>query len=113
MEQAIFPLVVHPAELPVLRLALMVFADDLGHEEHRIRTVARELSARVAGDDARELDLDAADMKVAWSALHTLLDDSVRGQRADREHLHALLDRMPGEHDIRAIDLDAELARRG
>jgi hypothetical protein len=52
-------------------------------------------------------------MKVTHSALRGLLADSVRGDQDDRVHLRALLERMPGEHDIRAIDLDTELGRRG
>jgi hypothetical protein len=52
-------------------------------------------------------------MKVTWSALRSLLEDSRRDQGVERAHLHALLDRLPGEHDIRAIDLDTELRRRG
>jgi hypothetical protein len=112
MEHPVFPLIVHDDERPVLRLALKSFRDDLGHEEHRVAAVADDVASRIVDDEHVPLELDAADMKVTWSALHTLLDDSVRAQRDDREHLRALLDRMPGEHDVRAIDLDAELDRR-
>jgi hypothetical protein len=111
MERPTFPLMVHDDERPVLRVALKLFRDDLGHEEHRVAAVAEDTIARVPDDERQPLDLDAAGMKVLWSALHTMLDDTVRGQRADREHLHALLARLPGEHDMRAIDLDAELDR--
>jgi hypothetical protein len=58
------------------------------------------------------VDLDAAAMKITYAALHGALEDSVRTQAEDREHVRALLERLPGEHDIRAIDLDAELRRR-
>ena len=51
-------------------------------------------------------------MKITYGALHAALEDSTRAQEQDRERLRALLDRLPGEHDIRAIDLDRELARR-
>lgn len=111
MERPVFPLIVHDEERPVLRLALRAFRDDLGHHEHRVAAVVDGVARRVT--DAEEpLTLDAADLKVTWSALHTLLDDSVRTQRTEREHLRALLGRLPGEHDVRAIDLDTELARR-
>src|SRR3954469_12861469 len=113
MEHPVFPLVVHDDERPILRLALKAYRDDLGHEEHRVAAVVDGVARRVPEDEAAPLELDAADLKVTWSALHTLLDDSVRAQQADREHLRALLDRLPGEHDVRAIDLDTELARRG
>jgi hypothetical protein len=112
MERPVFPLIVHDDERPVLRLALRVFRDDLGHEEHRVAAVADDVAGRIGDDEHEPVALDAAALKVTWSALHTLLDDTVRTQRDDREHLRALLDRLPGEHDVRAIDLDAELDRR-
>ena len=112
MERPTFPLIVHADERPTLRLALKLFRDDLGHHEHRIAAIAEDLAARLGDDEGQPLILDAAGMKVTWSALHTRLDDSVREQEDDRARLRALLDRLPGEHDIRAIDLDAELDRR-
>jgi hypothetical protein len=112
MNRPVFPLIVHDDERPILRLALKAFRDDLGHAEHQVAAVVDAVARRISDDEHQPLELDAADMKVTWSALHTLLDDSVRTQRDDREHLRALLERLPGEHDIRAIDLDTELARR-
>ena len=113
MDRPIFPLIVHDDERPILRLALRAYREDLGHEEHRVADVVEGVAARVPEDESSPLELDAADMKVTWSALHTLLDDSGRAQQDDRLHLRALLDRLPGEHDMRAIDLDTELDRRG
>ncbi|MDX6702890.1 MAG: hypothetical protein QOF26_3116 [Baekduia sp.] len=113
MESPTYGLIVHAEERPVLALALKVFRDGLGHEEHRIAAIADEVVGELnENGDPFTVTLDAAMMKVTWSALHMLLDDTVRGQRDDREHLHALLHRLPGEHDIRAIDLDEELERR-
>jgi hypothetical protein len=112
MERPTYTFIVHADEEPVLRLALAVYRDDLGHEEHDVRRVAEEVIARLASAEHQEIPLDAASMKVTWSALHMLLDDSGRSQSDDRERLRALLDRLPGEHDIRAIDLDTELGRR-
>jgi hypothetical protein len=113
MDRPTFPLIVHDDERPVLRLALKVFRDDLGHGQQRIIALADDVTARIGDDEREPLILDAASMKVTWSALHTLLDDSSRGQDDARTHLRALLDRLPGEHDMRAIDLDTELERRG
>jgi hypothetical protein len=104
-----FPLIVHDDERTVLRTALKSFRDDLGHDEHRVAAVLDDLLGRVPEDEATPLVLDAAAMKVTWSALHTLLDDSDRAQQDERRHIRDLLDRLPGEHDIRAINLDAEL----
>lgn len=112
MDRLVFPLIVHPEERPILRLALKAFRDDLGHDEHRVAAVVEDVARRISDHDDEPLELDAADLKVTWSALHTLLDDSVRTQQTERTHLRALLARLPGEHDVRAIDLDVELARR-
>jgi len=58
-----------------------------------------------------DLQLTAAEMKVTYTALKTYFD----GFGHDESDLHALirgiLGRLPGEHDMRAIDLDAELAK--
>ena len=113
MDRPSFPLIVHDDERAVLRTALKAFRDDLGHDEHRVSAVADDVLARVPEEEATPLRLDAADMKITWSAVHALLNDSVRGQEDERVHLRALLERLPGEHDIRAIDLDTELRRRG
>jgi hypothetical protein len=113
MNQPTFPLIVHDDERPVLRTALHLYRGDFGHEQHRIVAVVDDVLARLPDDERTPLDLDAAAMKVTHGALHALLEDSRREQGDERAHLHALLERMPGEHDIRAIDLDAELDRRG
>jgi hypothetical protein len=108
-----FPLIVHDDERPVLRTALDAYRGDFGHDEHDIVALVDEVIAAVPDTEAVSLDLDAAAMKVTYGALHSLLEDSVRTQETERGHLRALLDRLPGEHDIRAIDLDTELERRG
>ena len=58
-----------------------------------------------------DLQLNAAEMKVTYTALKTYFD----GFGHEASDLHALvrgiLDRLPGEHDMRAIDLDAELSK--
>jgi hypothetical protein len=112
MDRPTFPLIVHDDERAVLRTALKAFRDDLGHKEQRMAAALDGLLARVPETEATPLRLDAADMKLTWSALHALLDGTTRDQEQERGHLHALLQRMPGEHDVRAIDLDTELDRR-
>ena len=109
MERPTFPLIVHDDERATLRLALKSYRDDLGHHEHRIAAIATAVAAQVGDDERVPVILDAASMKITWSALHTLLDDTDRGQGEARAHLRALLSRLPGEHDMRAIDLDTEL----
>ena len=64
-----------------------------------------------ADEPVLDLQLTAAEMKVTYTALKAYYDDFGR----DASELHALvrgiLDRLPGEHDMRAIDLDVELAK--
>jgi hypothetical protein len=112
MSQPTFPLWVHDDERPTFRTALEVYRGDFGHEEQQIIDVVDDVLARVPEDEQTPVELDAAAMKITWSALHGLLGDSRREQEDERAHLRALLDRLPGEPDIRAIDLDAELDRR-
>jgi hypothetical protein len=111
-ETPTFPLYVHDDERETLRTALRSFRDDLGHEEHRIAAVLDGLLGRLPAAEPDPLTVDAAEMKVTYTALRSALDDSRREQADARAHLRALLDRLPGEHDVRAIDLDAELDRR-
>jgi hypothetical protein len=111
--QPTFPLIVHADERRVLRTALEVYRGDFGHDEEAIVAVVDDVLGRIPAEEATPLDLDAAELKVTYSALHGLLADTVRGEGEDRVHLRALLERLPGEHDIRAIDLDTELGRRG
>jgi hypothetical protein len=107
-----FPLFVHDDERAVLRTALEAYRGDFGHDEQAIVGVVDEVLAAIPPAEPQTLDLDPAAMKITHGALHAALEDSTRTQEDDREHLRALLDRLPGEHDIRAIDLDRELERR-
>lgn len=107
-----FPLFVHDDERAVLKTALEAYRDDFGHDEQAIVDVVNEVLGGIPAAEPETLDLDPAAMKVTYGALHAALEDSTRAQEEERTHLRALLDRLPGEHDIRAIDLDRELERR-
>ena len=56
--------------------------------------------------------MTAAQLKVTWTALKTFFDDLGHEEHDVRQVVHAVLDKLPGEHDIRAIDLNRELRRR-
>jgi hypothetical protein len=60
---------------------------------------------------AFRLELTAAQMKIVHTALKSLFDDLGREQHDVKNVVAAVLDKLPGEHDIRAIDLDRELRR--
>lgn len=111
MVESAYDLIVHDDEQPILRLALEVYRDDFGRRERNVTRVVDRVLTALDGLTDRWLPLAEADLKVTWSALHALLDDSRRDQPADREHLRALLDRLPGAIDMRLIDLDDALER--
>ena len=62
-------------------------------------------------ETAFRLDLTAAQLKIVHTALKSLFDD-LGHEEHDVKHVVAeVLDKLPGEHDIRAIDLNRELGR--
>jgi hypothetical protein len=63
------------------------------------------------GEIAFRLDLTAAQMKIVHTALKSLFDDLGRDQHDVKGVVAAVLAKLPGEHDIRAIDLARELQR--
>jgi hypothetical protein len=64
-------------------------------------------------EPAYHLELTAAQLKVTHTALKSLFDDLGHEERDVQGVVREVLDKLPGEHDIRAIDLKRELARRG
>ena len=61
------------------------------------------------GEIAYRLDLTAAELKIVHTALKSLYDDLGHGEHDVRQVVSAVLDKLPGEHEIRAIDLRREL----
>jgi hypothetical protein len=60
---------------------------------------------------AYRLELTAAQLKIVYTALHSLFDDLGHDEHDVKEIVSSVLDKLPGEHDIRAIDLDRERDR--
>jgi hypothetical protein len=65
------------------------------------------------GETAYRLELTAAQLKIVHTALKSLFDDLGRDQHDVKNVVAAVLDKLPGEHDIRAIDLERELRATG
>jgi hypothetical protein len=63
------------------------------------------------GEIAYHLELTAAQLKIVHTALKSLYDDLGREQHDVKRVVASVLDKLPGEHDIRAIDLERELRR--
>jgi hypothetical protein len=66
----------------------------------------------MTGDPTFRLELTAAQLKVTHSALKTMLHDFGHEERDVLEVVREVLDKLPSEHDMRAIDLGRELAKR-
>ena len=62
-------------------------------------------------ETAYRLDLTAAQLKVVHTALKSLYDDLGHEESDVQQVVAAVLDKLPGEHEIRATDLDHELGR--
>ncbi|HEY4427042.1 MAG TPA: hypothetical protein VGN08_02445 [Solirubrobacteraceae bacterium] len=95
-------------EVPVVASAVRLLVSDEAHEEE-IRRLAREVLAGLeALPDERGvliLALGERQMKITYSAVRLLLNDLQREQAAEREILWAILEKLPDEHTMRAIDL--------
>lgn len=55
------------------------------------------------------LELTPAQLKITHTALRSLLDDFGHDQSAVRRVVHEVLEKLPDEHAIRAIELDREI----
>jgi hypothetical protein len=65
------------------------------------------------GRPAYRLELTAAQLKIVHTALKSWFDDLGREEHDVKQVVASVLDKLPSEHDIRAIDLDRELRRGG
>jgi hypothetical protein len=54
---------------------------------------------------AYRLELTPAELKVTHTALHSLLDDLGHDERDVMDIVRSVLDKLPDEHSIRAIQL--------
>jgi hypothetical protein len=54
---------------------------------------------------AFHLDLTAAQLKIVHTALHTLLDGLGHDERDVMDVVREVLDKLPDEHSIRAIEI--------
>jgi hypothetical protein len=67
----------------------------------------------MAEEIAYEVKFTAAQLKVVHTALKSLLDDFGHDEADVARVIHEVLDKLPDEHSIRAIDFDDELRRNG
>jgi hypothetical protein len=58
------------------------------------------------------LELTPAQLKITYTALHSLLDDFGHEEADVGAVIKEVLDKLPDEHAIRAIQLEREVARK-
>jgi hypothetical protein len=63
------------------------------------------------GEIAYRMELTAAQLKIVHTALRSLYDDLGHEENDVKRVVASVLDKLPGEHEIRAIDLNRELRR--
>jgi hypothetical protein len=104
-----YHLLLDAAEVPAAASALRLLIADEVHEPD-IRHLAREVLDGLDQPPEREarltLSLSAPQMKITFSAVKLLLNDLQRGQADEREILRGILEKLPDEHTMRAIQLD-------
>jgi hypothetical protein len=104
-----YHLVLELDEVPVAASALRLMISDEAHEP-QIRRLAREVIAALQAEpDERgrlTVALAAEQMKITHGACRLLLNDLQREQADEREVLRAILDKLPDEHTMRAIELE-------
>jgi len=64
------------------------------------------------GEAAYHLALTAVQLKIVHTALKSLYDDLGHEESDVKRVVASVLEKLPGEHDIRAIDVDRELRGR-
>jgi hypothetical protein len=75
-------------------------------------TVPVDVDELIQPDEtAFRLELTAAQLKIVHTALKSLFDDLGHEESDVKQVVAAVLAKLPGEHEIRAIDLGRELRR--
>jgi hypothetical protein len=108
-EEPAYHLLLSPAEVPLVETALHLLIGDEAHEV-KIRSLARavleELREPPGANGLLSVALTPQQMKITYSSVRLLLNDSSREQAHERELLHGVLDKLPDEHTMRAIQID-------
>jgi len=96
-------------EVPMAAHALRLLISDEAHEPD-IRRLAREVIGSLEQPPDAQGTLAVAlapqQMKITHSAVRLLLNDLQREQADEREVLRGILDKLPDEHTMRAIELE-------
>jgi hypothetical protein len=108
-EEPPYHLFLDDREVPVAARALRLLIVDEAHEQG-IRGLAREVLAELDSPPPEghtiTVSLTPPQMKITHGAVRLLLNDLQRGQAEEREVLHGILEKLPDEHTMRAIQID-------
>ena len=104
-----YHLFLHADELPVAATAIRLLISDEAHQP-QIRALAREVITGLQQPPDEQgkltLSLSSRQMKITYSAVKLLFNDLEREQADERKILRGILDKLPDEHTIHAIQLD-------
>jgi hypothetical protein len=107
--QDAYHLFLDPSEAPVAGSALRLLIADEAHQVE-IRRLAREVLGALGGEPSPNgtltVPLSPQQMKITHSAVKLLLDDLGREQASEREILRRILEKLPDEHTMRAIEIE-------
>jgi hypothetical protein len=104
-----FHLLLESDEVGELKTALNLLIKDERHEPP-IRPLAREVLASLEAPTeelgAARVPLTESQMKITHTAVKLMFDDTQRGQAEERDVLRRILEKLPDEHTMRAIELE-------
>lgn len=107
-DQPAYHLFLDAEEVPPLERAVRLLISDEAREPV-IRGIGREvltlLRQTPEAGGKLTVPLSAEQMKIAHSAAHLLLDDLQREQADERDLLRRVIEKLPDEHTMRAIQL--------
>jgi hypothetical protein len=95
-------------EVPVAASALRLYIADEAHQPE-IQALGREALAGLEGEPDEfgvlSVPLSAKEMKIVFFAVRLLINDLQREQADEREILWRIIQKLPDEHVMRAIEL--------
>jgi hypothetical protein len=120
-DEVVYHLLLDAQEAAIAVRALRLLISDEAHEPG-IRALARGVIEQVEAEPAEgapaggveaegqpgaplTVPLTAGQMKITHTAMRLLLLDSGREQESERRLLRSILDKLPDEHTMRAIEL--------
>ncbi len=104
-----FHLLLEQGEVGAVETALNLLIADERHEPP-IRPLAREVLASLGApaDDSGivSVPMTPPQMKITHTAVKLAFDDTQREQAEERDALRRILEKLPDEHTMRAIELE-------